>query len=363
MKVDVITVLLSFVIVGLVNNTVGATERANGAGFEPASDGYDWIQLTSDEWLKGELITLYDDELTFDSETLGVLTLDWEDISSFHGHQSHRISIQGHAALSGQLHIDAERVLLQVDGVSREFPRQHLVSIAPGAYRELDNWRADTLFGTNIRKGNADTVEYNLLAGIERRTPRSRINVDYLGNFNESDGEQVANNHRITGTYDLFSGNRFFWRPVISQFFRDPFQNISRQGTLETGVGYALIDNARTEWLITSGLGGNFIRYQSVEPGEADSNTSPAFSIGTNFETELTSWMDYGFLMQLTFLDDDSGAYQHHLLSTVSTDLIGNFDLDISFIWDRIQKPQQRADGSTPEKDDYRLMIGLGYKF
>jgi hypothetical protein len=39
------------------------------------------------------------------------------------------------------------------------------------------------------------------------------------------------------------------------------------------------------------------------------------------------------------------------------------FDLDISFIWDRIGKPQQRADGSTPEKDDYRLMIGLGYEF
>ena len=71
--------------------------------------------------------------------------------------------------------------------------------------------------------------------------------------------------------------------------------------------------------------------------------------------------MDYGFFMQMTFLDDDSGAYQHHLLSTISTDLIDNFDLDISFIWDRIQNPQQRADGSTPEKDDFRLMIGLGY--
>jgi hypothetical protein len=67
--------------------------------------------------------------------------------------------------------------------------------------------------------------------------------------------------------------------------------------------------------------------------------------------------------MQMTFLDDRSGAYQHHLLSTLSTDLIGNFDLDISFIWDRIDKPQQRADGSTPERDDYRLMIGLGYEF
>jgi hypothetical protein len=344
-------------------NTVGASESTSGAGFEPAADAYDWIQLTSDEWLKGELITLYDDELTFDSDILGMLSLDWEDIKSFRGRQRHRISIQGQAPLAGRLQIDSDQVKLEIAGETREFPRQYLVAITPTAYRELDNWSADATFGTNIRKGNAETVEYNLLAGIERRTPRSRVNVDYLGNFNEADGEQVANNHRINGTYDLFSGGRFFWRPVISQFYRDPFQNISHQGTLETGLGYELIDNSRTEWLITSGLGGNFIRYQSVEPGEADSDTSPAFSLGTNFETELTSWIDYSFLMHMTFLDDDSGAYQHHLLSTLSTDLIGNFDLDVSFIWDRISKPQQRADGSSPEKDDYRLMIGLGYEF
>lgn len=363
MKGEAVVALLSFMMMCVATHTVGASESANCVDFEPAPDEYDWIQLVTDEWLKGELITLYDDELTFDSETLGVLSLDWEEIRSFYSHYSYRINIQGLAPLTGQLLIDSDHVRLDIDGNTREFPRQYLVAITPAADRELDNWRADATFGTNIRQGNAETVEFNLLAGIERRTPRSRINIDYLGNFNEADGEQVANNHRINGTWDLFSGNRFFWRPVISQIYRDPFQNINRQGTLETGVGYEIIDNPRTEWWITGGLGANFIRYQSVEPGEPSSNTSPAFSLGTDFETELTSWMDYAFLMHMTFLDDASGAYQHHLLSTLSTDLTGNFDLNISVIWDRIGKPQQRADGSTPEKDDFRLMIGLGYEF
>jgi len=34
----------------------------------PAPDTFDWIQLTSDEWLKGELIALYDGRLEFDSK-------------------------------------------------------------------------------------------------------------------------------------------------------------------------------------------------------------------------------------------------------------------------------------------------------
>jgi hypothetical protein len=46
----------------------------------PPPDKFDWIQLTSDEWLKGEFIALYDDAVEFDSEELEELTLDWEDV-------------------------------------------------------------------------------------------------------------------------------------------------------------------------------------------------------------------------------------------------------------------------------------------
>ena len=43
----------------------------------PMPDAFDWIQLTSGEWLKGELIALYDGSLEFDSDELDNLTLDW----------------------------------------------------------------------------------------------------------------------------------------------------------------------------------------------------------------------------------------------------------------------------------------------
>ena len=340
-----------------------AEQDLDFSDFAPPPDEYDWIQLTSDEWLKGELISLFDDELTFDSDNLGVITFDWEDVRHFRGHGAYGISLQGVDPLAGELQIDKQQVVIIADEKRHVYPRQQLVAITPSAYRELDNWSADATLGLNVRKGNADIVEYNFLAGIERRTPNSRVIVDYLGNFNETEGQQVANNHRLNGAYDRFSGSRFFWRPLIGQYFRDPFQNISHQGTLETGLGYELVDTAKTDWEFFGGIGANFVRYESVEPGQPSDNTSPAVSFGTDFETELTSWMDYLFLLQVTFLDDASGSYQHHLLTTLSTDLIGDLDLDVSFVWDRTQKPQPRADQTIPEKDDYRLMIGVGFEF
>lgn len=340
-----------------------AEQDTDFSDFAPPLDEYDWIQLTSDEWLKGELISLFDDELTFDSDHLGIVKIDWEDVKRFRGHGTYGISIQGIEPLAGELRIDEQRVVIIVAGKKHEYPRQGLVAITASADRELDKWSAELTLGVNIRSGNTDLVEYNMLAGIERRTPRSRVAIDYLGNFNETEGVEVENNHRVNVFFDLFSGGRIFWRPFIGQYFRDPFQNIKHQGTIETGLGYELVDSAKTEWEISTGLGANFVRYESVVPGQPADNTSPAVSFGTDFETELTSWMDYLLVFHLTFLDKESGSYQHHLLTTLSTDLIGNVDLDVSFVWDRTQKPQQRADGTFPKKDDYRLMIGLGFEF
>ena len=350
--------LLSF----LCGQALAQTDR-NSSDIMPPPDEYDWIQLTSDEWLKGELISLFDEELRFDSDNLGMLEIDWEDVRHFRGHGLYGIGIEGLKPFAGELWIDDQQVVITVNGVQQKIPRDRLVAITRSADRELDRWSGDIALGLNVRSGNADIVELNVLAGIERRTPNSRFQMDYLGNYNETEGQEIANNHRVNASFDRFTGGRLFWRPFVGQYFRDPFQNIKGQGTVQTALGYELVDTARTEWEISSGLGFNFVNDDSVAPGESSEDTSPAISFGTNLEHELTSWMDYIFNFHMTFLDDDSGLYQHHMLTTLSTDLIGDVDLDVSFVWDRTQKPQQRDDGSFPEKDDYRLMIGIEYEF
>ena len=48
---------------------------------------FDWIQLTSGEWLKGDLKVLYDKKLEFDSDELDLLELDWEDVKQIRGYK------------------------------------------------------------------------------------------------------------------------------------------------------------------------------------------------------------------------------------------------------------------------------------
>ncbi len=43
---------------------------------------FDWIQMTSGEWVKGKIIVMYDGDLEFDSDEFDTLILDWNKIKS-----------------------------------------------------------------------------------------------------------------------------------------------------------------------------------------------------------------------------------------------------------------------------------------
>ena len=61
----------------------------------------------------------------------------------------------------------------------------------------------------------------------------------------------------------------------------------------------------------------------------------------------------------ITLLNERSGTYTHHAVAGLEIELTSVFDLDLSVVWDRIQTPQPRADGSVPLQDDFRILFGV----
>lgn len=340
-----------------------AQEHSGAAEFIPPDDGYGWIQLTSGEWLKGELIGLFDDELAFDSEILDELHIDIDDVLNVYSRRTYAVTVRGEGLITGRIALENSELLVDTGKGQIAVPIESLVALTASAERRRDRWSGDVSLGLNLRQGNTERVEYNMIAGLVRRTDSSRLLIDYIGSYHRTDDIETANDHRVNLALDRFSGSRLFWRPILGQYLRDPFQNIDHQVTLETGLGYELIRNRRTEWEIFAGAGVNYVQRKSVEAGQSSSSSSPAFTLGTSFDTELTDSTDYLFSFQMTFLDEEAGEYQHHLITALSTELIGNLDLDISFVWDRTEAPPPLADGSITEKDDFRFITGIGFDF
>lgn len=69
----------------------------------------------------------------------------------------------------------------------------------------------------------------------------------------------------------------------------------------------------------------------SPASGEEDNDTSPVATFGSDLSIEVTSWIDYDLTVDMTFLNDKSGRYQHRIVSALSTDLVGDIDLDQTY--------------------------------
>jgi putative salt-induced outer membrane protein YdiY len=346
-------------------NAVPVTDEAKEAWTPPPPppDEFDWIQLNSGEWLKGEFKVLYDDSVEFDSDELGLLSLDWADIKQVRGAAAFAVNIEGRDDVVGNLQVDGDRIMIVADEETQEFNRADVISIAHGAPKESNYWSAKFSLGLNISQGNSDKQDLNLALNTKRRTADTRFLTDYLGFYSKSDHIKTDDNHRLRSTYDIFKTRQFFWRPLLGEVFRDPFQNIDYQITVGAGAGYQLIDNSKTEWSIQGGPAFKYTKFDTVEDGENKSESTPALWAGTNYDRALNGKMDLILGYSTVIGNQDSGGYTHHAIATLETELLSWLDFDTSFIWDHIQNPTRDSDGSIPDKNDYRFVIGLGVDY
>jgi hypothetical protein len=344
--------------------------------FVPPPDNYDWIQLTSGEWLKGQLKVLYNKDVEFDSDELDLLKLDLEDVKRIRGHGIKGIRLEGPTktvygrfkrpeaiTVYGTLELTEDKVIVTSGQSSQEFDRSRLIAIVSGEDRELDFWSAKISLGLNLSGGNTEQVEYSSIMNIRRRTAATRFVIDFLGNYSRTRGIDTVDNNRLNAYLDVFRTRDLYWRAIFGEYFRDPFQNIEYRYTIGSGVGYHIIDTPNTEWDITIGLAYQETQFNSVEAGEDPVASTPAFTAGTKYDTELTKKIDFIISYSFNIVNQESGSYNHHSVTAIETELTKWLDFDISFVWDRIKEPTANADGTIPKPDDYKLIFSLGVDY
>ena len=336
--------------------------------FEPTPDiEFDWIQLDSGEWLKGDLKVMYNQSLEFDSDKMGLQNFDYEDVIQIRTRDAQRILVQkpGHEneILTGVLEVKNDTFTIHEEGQVTKINRNDVVSIAQQGKTRRDLWAGMLSLGVNVREGNSQTADGTVIANLKRQTALTRYNFDYLANHSRSSGEETANNQRLSGDANVFLTRQFYWRLLDGELYRDVFSNIDIQGSLHTGIGYYLARSVKTEWSVNTGLGYQATKYISVEEGEENQSNSPYLQGGTRLDYELTGSVDYLLDYSFQLLNESNGKYTHHLLTTLSTDLVGDLDVDVSLVWDHIQEPTRDASGNLPEQNDFQLIVSLAYDF
>jgi hypothetical protein len=328
----------------------------------PSPKDFDWIQLKSGEWLKGDITRMRDDTLEFDSDELDDLTFDWEDVTELHSARSNVYRLEGNLLVTGPAVIRGDVVRISEGGTERDFKREQLVAIVPAADTEWDHWSGKASLGVTLRSGNTDQTEISTTAWTRRETARSRLRFDYNASYGVLNGEENVNTHRALGKLDVYWTRNLYFTPASVEVFHDPFTNIGVRVSPSGGLGYHVF-RGRFEWSLELGAGYQWTRFDSVETDEPESSSTGLLTFGSVLESEITKRIDFDltYRLQLTVPDIDSTS--HNMLGVLSVELRKHLDLDVSLTWDRVRSPQPLEDGSTPEQDDYRLVVGLALEF
>jgi len=325
----------------------------------PMPDTFDWVQMTSLEWLKGEFISMYDNSVEFDSKEFDLQTFDFSDVKEIRSKGTMQVAFEDGTIVVGKILIDQKKVRVMGDE-DQEFPRSELLSVTAGAPKEINYWSMKASVGANIREGNTEQVETTGQINLIRRTPKNRINIDYLATFNKTDGDTAADNQRANAGWNRYLSKRFYLTPAYGEWYRDPFVNIESRWTIGVGAGYEIIDTSKITWDVNGGISYQTTSFVSVEEGEDDSANTPALRLGTVYDHELTKWLDFLFAYDFMIVNEESGTYTHHLETGLEFELTSKLDFNITLIWDRIQNPRPDEFGIEPEQDDYRLVFFLG---
>ncbi|MCJ8318692.1 MAG: DUF481 domain-containing protein [Colwellia sp.] len=330
---------------------------------------FDWLRLTSDEWLKGDIISMYDDELEFDSEEFDLKTFDWQDVAELRSRFDQSIRLTDGSVIEGFLIVKNQKVTILSNGQAHEFPLSELLTITSSSESRGNLWDGNVKLGANYLKGNVGQTDYTLSSVIQRRTPESRFRSDFIYSYsrltNKGEGDDVVNTNsrRLTSYFDWFYTAKVFFRLLDFEHFSDELQNIKSRNTIGLAVGYHLINNKRVQWDIT--LGPSYQQTIYLETQAQDHEQSGVASLSTFLEYEVSSVIDLVFDYQIQFVNEASGKRIHNLKTGISFDLKNDVDVDVSFYIDRIASPlpTDTTINSIPEENDYRLVFSFGYSF
>jgi len=355
-------------IIEQVNSTSEQDARDASKLWIPSAVEYDWVQLTSNEWLKGEIKGMYKDSLEFDSDKLDLLDIDWDDVKILRSHRVNSVNIEGVGATSGILEVTDGSLEIINDYENQTYDRSALISFAPAGESERDLWAIKAVISVDIKQGNTDQLDYTARANIKRRGSATRFLMDYIGNISKTNGGEgslveTVNNHRLNASFDYYKTRYFFYTPVFMEFYRDPFTNIELKTTLGAGLGYTVIDSDRTELSFSGGPAYVKTEFYSVVAGQNSTESTPAAVLRTNYDYELSKTIDFLARYNIQVGNRASGGYSHHIILTVENEITGALDFDTSFIWDRTAHPTQAEDGSSPEPNDYRVTFGISYTY
>lgn len=212
-----------------------------------------------------------------------------------------------------------------------------------------DPWDAGIELGINGSEGKNSVFSMRAGGHLKREWQQWKLDSSLIYNKNHTNGVETQNNGKLDARLDRLLGESRYTLFVLENLIYDEFQAYDVQLSLNTGVGYHVIKNERTD--LTTRVGAGATR----EYGGGDQEWEPQALFGLDLNHAISK------MQRVTAKVDYFPEWQDFRHYRVISDLGYEIDLDqpknLSLKFSLIDRYDSTPNGSKPNALDYAVLL------
>ncbi|MEE3326374.1 MAG: DUF481 domain-containing protein [Myxococcota bacterium] len=324
---------------------------------------WEWVELTSGEWLKGDIKGIRSDKLDFDSSQFDDITLKMKDVVQTYSSVVNTFVFTRRRVVIGIGRITQNEVIIETAAGEMRYPRQQLISLVVGDHNEWKLWSGSMTTGVSATSGNTEQTTANLQADLNRKGAFLGLTFNYIGNLGSSNNVTNVNNQQINFLSQLFIYDRFYLIPTSFEYYSDEFQNINLRIRPGAGVGYEIFDDSDFTWTVN---GTAIYEYQdSISSLQSQGSTFESFAIQmtSNLKYDITSDITLNAKYNVVLAIPSSSHVDQQAIVKLDIDITKYVSLNSTLNWARVGDPVPLEDGTIPKKNDMIITLGASLNF
>ncbi len=321
-----------------------------------ASQKSDIVVLINGNAVTGEIKSLEFGTLKYSTDSMGTVSIDWEDIISVTTNQYVEVEVESGKRYYGNLELteDANTISVGFGEAADKIEMVQVVRLTPIARNEkfVDRIEGSTTFGFNTDKAS-EVTQLRLTGDLRYRTQKYLVGLKIDSSVTDQQGRDTTQRQSLGINYQRFRADRWFTDWTLSGEKNDE-QGINSRFVAGGGVGRYLVQTNKNQFSVTAGL----VATRETFTNEDSGTTQAEGKLSVRYlHRSLLPESNIIFSTTAFPLLKDLTSFRAETNLTFRREVINNLFFDLSVYHYYLSSPPE---GSA--KVDYGVVTSLGYK-
>lgn len=322
----------------------------------------DVVILVNGNAVTGEVKSLEFGSLRYSTDSMGTVSIDWEDITSVSSRQALQIELSDGTRYFGEIQPTGDKYSVRIVTASQELviETSNIVRITPIEVSEhfLQRLDGSFSFGIQTQKSSQITTS-NLATDVSYRTRKYltglRANSSITDQKDEDTNDRDTKARQSLGlNYQRFRANRWFtdW---FTAWEKNDELGISNRLSAGGAVGRYIVQTNKSQFSLAAGLQGTKSNFIGIDEGTTEAEGR--FEIRYQ-RRNLAPETNFRFTTTIFPLLEDFSQYRAESDISLRREVFEDLFLEFVLGYSYISEPPTGA-----EKSDYTATTSLGYSF